>query len=163
MNESLIVTLLYLFNTPKYRCYLRRGIGLEVFFSYLYFLSVFAQCRFRGEVRYFALLEFIPLSSYVIFQPMFGLPFTIQIYTELPLLNLRQYTCLSLLPPLYYVFADNILLLIPFHRQSWLHLLTFIIATILIFQRALFCKWNPLLVRAVLLFKAPNYVIIWNY
>eukprot|EP00795_Rhopilema_esculentum_P004459 gene4459-20702_t len=29
MNESLIVTLLYLFNTPKNRCYVRRSVGLE--------------------------------------------------------------------------------------------------------------------------------------
>jgi len=53
MNESLIVTLLYLFNTPKYRCYLRRGIGLEAIlapFTDLYY-------RHNSDIPESAILE----------------------------------------------------------------------------------------------------------
>ena len=41
MNESLISTILYLFNHPKYRCYVRRKVGLEAIlapFTDLYYM-----------------------------------------------------------------------------------------------------------------------------
>ena len=40
MNESLIVTLMYLFNQPKYRCFVRRGVGMEVRKQLIYVLLV---------------------------------------------------------------------------------------------------------------------------